>query len=258
MRIYQDAYIKCTKDAAVTILNRAFHALGPKNRLVIETDESIEAINKKIEKAEDRLRKNKKDFTLLDFLDERNRQDSPYKDYVQAFIDDPDPDYCDDYRVSLSPVEKSEEEYTINIRSCVDECQGFYGPNDWQDWCERMVRLYGCRIIFKDESWDERQRHPWHESYFYHQDGNDIKKTGVELVVDTAPYWALMDRLKEETGMSRSWQLELAISDYEYLVGHLKQRIESLEEELDKENKAEAGIQEEEPDKEISDEELPF
>lgn len=253
MRAYQDIYIKCSKDALVTILNRAFLDMGSENRLaveVVEADDSIEVINQKIEKAKDYLA-----FTLLDFLDDRNRMDSPYKDRVQSFIENPDPNDEVVYCVSLHGVKESDAEYTLHIGSSDDDdYQASYDYDDWQDWCERMVRLYGCRVVFYEETVDG-----WHTERFFDPDGSEVKQTkGGELEIDSFQYWERLNRLKEETGMSLSSQLELAIHDYESLGDHLKWEIRQLEIKLENAKKAESGIQEDEPHKEISDEELPF
>ena len=241
MRAYQDVYIKCTKDTIVTILNRAFHDLGQKNGLVVEADDGIEVINQKLDKARDYWA-----VTLLDFLDDRNRMDSPDKDKVQSFIDNPDA--CGEgYDVHLYDVKESGAEFTLHVGySDDDDCQQTY---DWQDWCKRMVRIYGCRILFYEETVDGG-----HEEYFYDLDGSEVRETRGELEIDSSQYWELLDRLKEETGMSLSDQLQLAISDYKSLSKRLDWEIRQLEIKLENAEKAKAD----EPNKEISDEELPF
>lgn len=253
MRAYQDIYIKCSKDALVTILNRAFLDMGSENRLaveVVEADDSIEVINQKIEKAKDDLA-----FTLLDFLDDRNRMDSPYKDRVQSFIENPDPNGEVDYCVSLFDVKELDAEYTFHIGSSDDDdYQESYDYYDWQDWCERMVRLYGCRVVFYEETVDG-----WHQERFFDPEGSEVKQTkGGELEIDSFQYWERLNMLKEETGMSLSKQLELAIHDYESLGNHLQWEIRKLKTKLVNAEKAEAGKNEDEPNKEISGEELPF
>lgn len=101
-------------------------------------------------------------------------------------------------------------------------------------------------------------------SSFFDPDGGDVRKTNVDTpAIDTNLYWELMDRLKEETGMSRSEQLQFAISDYETLAIVVKRQIDYLKKELDKEYKKESGIQEDDTDNnvqgnEIADEDLPF
>lgn len=259
MRFSQSAYVRCTKDIAATILNRVFHVLGSKHTIVIETDDSIEAINKKIQKAEKSLEKENKCFTLLAFLDETDRMNSPYKDNVQSFLVNPVPD--ENFRVNLY-VKESDAGHTIVVgMSSDDDFEHCYNREDWQDWCERMVRLYGCVIVFMEDSYEGG---PWHLSSFFDPDGGDVRKTNVDTpAIDTNLYWELMDRLKEETGMSRSEQLQFAISDYETLAIVVKRQIDYLKKELDKEYKKESGIQEDDTDNnvqgnEIADEDLPF
>jgi hypothetical protein len=255
MRIYQQAYIKCSKDTVVTILNRAFRALGSRNRLFIEADDCIEAINHTIGMARGMC------FTLLDFLDDKNRMDSPYKDVVQTFIDNLDIDnpYPDEtnYHVSIADLKELDSEYTLKVfLSTDDDYVNSYRDEDWQDWCERMVRLYGCRIVYHEEG--NPAEGFWHSSCFYDPDGGEVKKTGVELAIDTTQYWELMDRLKEDIGMDLEAKLEFAKDDYENLALVLRDQIAALEQELNRVRKAKSGIQEDEPSKEINDEDLPF
>ena len=251
MRLHINAYVRCKKEMVVTILNRACFNAGLKNDPVFVIDDSLETINKKIEGLWD-----EGPITLLDFLDDKNRKDF-LEHLEQSLVFGPPSedqfleDVQEGFRVFLAGVMEINSEYTIEVRQAVEDGDEW----NWQDWCERMVRLYGCRVVYKEETYEGG---PWHSSCFYDPDGEDVKQTQVDTpIIDFTRYWELMDRLKEETEMSRCTQLELAISDHELLASQLKRNIDALKNDLYKEYKKE-GYTEDEPDKEISDEDLPF
>ena len=210
--------------------------MGSENGLaveVVEADDSIEVINQKIEKAKDDLA-----FTLLDFLDDRNRMDSPYKDRVQSFIENPDPNGEVDYCVSLFDVKELDAEYTFHIGSSDDDdYQESYDYYDWQDWCERMVRLYGCRITTTEERVPDDGK-PVQYSCFYELDPlGVVNQTVIDLHNDLGRYWYLMDRLAAETGMTRCEQMRFAISDFESLAETLHEEIERMKKALETEKR---------------------
>ena len=144
------------KEAIVKVLNQAFRLFG-RDKIVVEADAGLEEINRKIVEAHTRmdgdpdLEEQSADygveFTLLDFLDDYNRMHSPCKDYVLSYIDEEEPDGTEDYGVGLLDVTKEGQDYILKIRSLVNECQDTYWDEEWWDWCKRMVRLYGCKVI---------------------------------------------------------------------------------------------------------------
>ena len=132
------------------MLNRAFRGLKSEG-VTVGDDDTVEAINRTIQQANTILEGYHAEFTLPDFLDVQNRMNCPYEAYVLSYIDEPEPDGSANYGVDLIDVQEKDSGYSLRVASCRDEKQHGYLREDWQDWCERMVRLYGCRITTTEE-----------------------------------------------------------------------------------------------------------
>ena len=239
MRISTTAYIKGSKEAVIQMLNQVFWGLKSEG-VTVGDDDSVEAINRTIQQANTILEGYHAEFTLLSFLDDRNRMDSPYKEYVLSYIDEPEPDGSENYGVDLVDVQEKDSGYSLRIASCRDEKQHGYLREDWQDWCERMGRLYGCPITITEERDDGK---PGQYSCFYELDPLGIvNQTVIDLRKDLSRYWYLMDRLAADTGMTRSKQMRLAISDFKSLTETLRGEIERMKKALEKGNEAEGDV----------------
>lgn len=223
------------------MLNQVFWGLKSEGVTVGDGD-SVEAINRMIQQANTILEGYHAEFTLLSFLDDRNRMDSPYKEYVLSYIDEPEPDGSENYGVDLIDVQEKGSGYSLRISSCRDEKLHGYLREDWQDWCERMVRLYGCRITTTEERMPDDGK-PVQYSCFYELDPlGVVNQTVIGLRNDLSRYWYLMDRLAADTGMTRSKQMRLAISDFESLAETLRGEIERMKKALEKGNEAEGDV----------------
>ena len=156
LTISTTACIAGPKEAIVKILNQAFRLFG-RDKIVVDADASLEEMNEIIQEACYRMEGNPEldeqpaeygaEFTLLDFLDDYHRMHSPDKDFVLSYIDDDEPDGSEDYSVYLNDVTKEGDEYIVKVKSVVNESQDTYWDEEWWDWCERMVRLYGCKVF---------------------------------------------------------------------------------------------------------------
>ena len=237
-RISTTAYVKGSPETIIQMLDRAFRGLKSEGVTVGDGD-PVEAINRMIQKANTILEGYHAEFTLLSFLDDRNRMDSPYKDYVLSYIDEPEPDGSANYGVDLIDVQEKDSGYSLRVASCREEKQHGYLREDWQDWCERMVRLYGCRITTTEERVPDDGK-PVQYSCFYELDPlGVVNQTVIDLHNDLGRYWYLMDRLAAETGMSRTRQMELVLSDFESMAETLQGEIARLKKGLEMENGAE-------------------
>ena len=237
-RISTTAYVKGSPENIIQMLDRAFRGLKSEGVTVGDGD-SVESINRMILKANTILEGYHAEFTLLSFLDDRNRMDSPYKDYVLSYIDEPEPDGSENYGVDLVDVQEKDSGYSLRIGFDKDADQGGYLREDWQDWCERMVRLYGCRITTIEERHVDTpdDGKPVQYSCFYELDPlGVVNQTVIDLHNDLGRYWYLMDRLAAETGMSRTRQMELVLSDFESMAETLQGEIARLKKALEKEN----------------------
>ena len=237
-RISTTAYVKGSPENIIQMLDRAFRGLKSEGVTVGDGD-SVESINRMIQKANTILEGYHAEFTLLSFLDDRNRMDSPYKEYVLSYIDEPEPDGSEDYGVDLIDVQEKDSGYSLRVVSSRDEEQHGYLREDWQDWCERMVRLYGCRITTIEERVPDDGK-PVLFTCFYELDPlGVVNQTVIDLHNDLGRYWYLMDRLVAETGMSRTRQMELVLSDFESMAETLQGEIARLKKGLEMENGAE-------------------
>lgn len=187
------AYIVGTREAAVRILDQAFHLFGS-DRIIVNADATLEQMNSMIQEANYRLDGDPEldkqpaeygaEFTLLDFLDVPSKINSLCELAVLSYIDEENPDGTEDYSVYLNDVTKEADEYIVKVKSSVNECQDTYCDEEWWDWCERMVRLYGCKIILhQDSSVYESDIHD-EQTRLFQMDGDSVKQT----MLDTFPY----------------------------------------------------------------------
>lgn len=136
-----------TKEAIVRILNRAFRVLGPDHERVSE-DDSLVTINRIIVAAKEEMASYPTSFTLMDYLDDQSRMDSPFKDYVLSYIDE-EPDGSENYDANPVEVTANGDEYTLKIVSSVREGQRTYYPEDWHYWCAMLSISDSVLIKFK-------------------------------------------------------------------------------------------------------------
>ena len=134
-----------TKEAIVRILNRAFRMVAS-GRFRIADDDGLETINDKIGAANAHMAGFQTGFTLMDFLDDESRMDSPFKDYILSYIDEEEPDGSENYDANPVDVSAEGDEYTLKIVSCVREGQRTYYPEDWHYWCA-MISISDARLI---------------------------------------------------------------------------------------------------------------
>ena len=187
------ACIAGPKEAIVKILNQAFRLFG-RDKITVDAGADLEEMNRKIQEARYRLEGDPDqeeqpagygaEFTLMDFLDDYNRMHSPCKEFVFSYIDDDEPDGTEDYGVGLVDVTKKSDEYILKILSQVNECQDTYWDEEWWDWCERMVRLYGCKVILNKEEELYGSDIDNKETRMFKADGNAVKQT----TLDVFPY----------------------------------------------------------------------
>ena len=175
--IVNTAYILGPKEVIVDVLNRALSIFGSKNRIVVDADDDLKAMEQKVFESHDLLRLHGSDMTLMDFLDTKNRMESPCQMIVFSYIDEPDPDGSEDYSVVMHAPEKIGEEYMLDIYSSSYETQYGYLDEDWQDWCERMVRLYGCRVIW--HRCHEGGNADSSDAWTFESDGASVKQTPI-------------------------------------------------------------------------------
>ena len=183
------ACIAGPKEAAVKVLNRTFRLFG-RDRIVIDADASLEEMNGKIQEARYRMEGDPDleeqpaeygaKFTILDFLDDYNRMHSPCKDYVLSYIDDDEPDGTEDYGVGLIDVTEDGDEYVVKIKSVVREGQDTYWDEEWWDWCERMVRIYGCKVFLHKVSEVYGSDIHEEETRLFEPVGDSVKQTALD------------------------------------------------------------------------------
>ena len=85
-----------TRESIIRILNQAFRMCSNKEFRIADGD-SLEAINRKIDAANKYMAGSQTGFTLMDYLDDRARMDSPFKERVLWYIDVEDPDGSENY-----------------------------------------------------------------------------------------------------------------------------------------------------------------
>ena len=191
--IFTTACIAGPKEAIVKILNQAFRLFG-RDKIVVNADASLEEMHEKIQEAnycmegdpdlEEQPEEYGAEFTLLDFLDDYNRMHSLCEDYVLSYIDDAEPDGSEDYGVGLIDVSEDGEDYVVKIKSVVNESQDTYWDEEWWDWCERMVRLYECKVFLHKVSEVYESDIHEEETRLFEPVGDSVKQTAL----DSFPY----------------------------------------------------------------------
>lgn len=139
-----------TREAIIGILNRAFRVCS--GEFKIADDDSIEAINGKINAANEHMAGYRTAFTLMDYLDLQSRMNSPFKDFVLSYIDEENPDGSENYDANPVEVSADGDECTLRIVSRVREGQRTYYPEDWNYWCGMISVSDGCLISFRKDS----------------------------------------------------------------------------------------------------------
>ena len=140
-----------TREAIVRILNRAFRMCSS-GEYMIADDDGLETINGKIGAANEHMSGFRTGFTLMDYLDDQSRMDSPFKDYVLSYIDEEEPDVSENYDANPVDVTVKGGEYTLKIVSCAGEGQRTYCPEDWHYWCAMISISDDCLISFKKDN----------------------------------------------------------------------------------------------------------
>ena len=139
-----------SREAIIRILNRAFRVCS--GGFKIADDDSIETINGKIGAANEHMSRYRTGFTLMNYLDDQSRMDSPFKDYVLSYIDEVEPDGSENYDANPVEVSADGDGYTLKIVTRVREGQRTYYPEDWHYWCAMLSISDGCLISFKKDS----------------------------------------------------------------------------------------------------------
>lgn len=85
-----------SREAVIRVLNRALRMVAS-GKYMIADEDSINTINGKIVAANGHMAGFPTGFTLMDYLDDEGRMDSPFKDYVLSYIDEEDPDESENY-----------------------------------------------------------------------------------------------------------------------------------------------------------------
>lgn len=133
------------REAVIRVLNRALRMVAY-GKYMIADDDSLDAINGKICAANEHMAGFKTGFTLMDYLDDASRMNSPFKDFVLSYIDEEEPDGSENYDANPVDVSMEGEEYILRIRSIVLEGQRTYLPEDWNYWYGMISVSDGCLI----------------------------------------------------------------------------------------------------------------
>ena len=195
LTISTTACIVGPRETIIKVLNQAFHLFG-RDKFVVGPDADVEEMNRKIDEVisrmdgdpdlEEQPAEYGAEFTLLDFLDVPSKINSLCELAVLSYIDEEHPDGTEDYSVYLNDVTKEADEYIVKVKSSVNECQDTYCDEEWWDWCERMIRLYGCKIfLHREEDVYESDIHD-EATRLFQMDGDSVKQT----ILDTFPYAA--------------------------------------------------------------------
>ena len=195
LTISTTACIVGPRETIIKVLNQAFHLFG-REKIVVGPDADLEEMNRKIDEVMSRMDGDPDleeqpaeygaEFTLLDFLDVPSKINSLCELSVLSYIDEEHPDGTEDFSVYLNDVTKEADEYIVKVKSSVNECQDTYYDEEWWDWCERMIRLYGCKIILhREEDVYESDIHD-EATRLFQMDGDSVKQT----ILDTFPYAA--------------------------------------------------------------------
>ena len=142
------ALLAGTREAIIRILNRAFRVCSSVDVKIADND-SLQTINGKIRAANEDMAGYMTGFTLMDYLDDQGRMNSPFKDFVLSYIDEEEPDDSENYDANPVEVTADGDEYTLKIVSCVREGQRTYYPEDWHFWCAMISVSDACLISIK-------------------------------------------------------------------------------------------------------------
>lgn len=140
-----------TREAIIRILNRAFRVCSS-GEYKIADDDSIETINAQIRAANEHMEGYQTGFTLMDYLDDQSRMNSPFKDYVLSYIDEEEPDGSENYDANPVEVTAEGDEFTLIIVSSAREGQRTYYPEDWHYWCAMISISDACLIKFNKDA----------------------------------------------------------------------------------------------------------
>ena len=77
---------------------------------------------------------------------------SPFKDIILSYIDEPEPDGSENYDANPTRVSSEGDKYTLKIVSRVREGQRTYYPEDWHYWCAMVSITDDCLISIKKDS----------------------------------------------------------------------------------------------------------
>lgn len=142
------ALLAGTRESIIRILNRVF-CMCSSEEFKIADDDSLETINGKICAANEHISRCLSGFTLMDYLDDQSKINSPFEYIVLSYIDEEEPDGSQNYDVNPVEVTADGDEYTLKIVSCVREGQQTYDPEDWHYWCAMISVSDGVLISFK-------------------------------------------------------------------------------------------------------------
>ena len=140
-----------TREAIIRVLNRAFRMCSS-GEFMIAGDDDLETINGKIGAANEHMAGFPTGFTLMDYLDDQSRMDSPFKDYILSYIDEEEPDGSENYDAKPVEVTADGDEYTLKIVSTVREGQRTYDSEDWHYWCAMISISDACLISIKKDN----------------------------------------------------------------------------------------------------------
>lgn len=258
VKIMTDVYISGQKEKIVEVLNNALSSVGMKP---IAGKKEISALNRKWHKGQALF------FTLLDFMDQATREESPFKEMVPPDWDEDNEDHLYDYELVLSEIVDSGSDYQFSLHESVVEYQESYSFADYCKWCERMTRDYGFRIVLHEVELDSdfSRSGAWsfatsHDSRIFERVDGQVKETGIWPESDLGKYLDAMDKLAKEVGMDECEKMEFIIDDYRTMARKFEReanlwekKLSDLEEELygRKESKEQPG---EEPKDESKDE----
>ena len=169
------------------------------------------------------------EFTIMDFLDDRGRMVSPFKDWVLSYLDEV-PDGSEDYDAHIVGVTDCSRYCTLRIDSHVKESQHSYTDMDWYYWCARMSGWHGVRVILNREF--SAAVLEYHETRIFEYNGEQERQTEIGPEADLTGYVESLEKVSGTLGLDQKRRLEFIIPDCEALRGSLQQKINELKEEL--------------------------
>lgn len=238
-----EVYITGTKEIIIRALNNVFSKIKPD---FFATDDSLSDINKKINDM-----RGPAVFDLLDFLDKKNVEACPFKEKLSKnWADCDDGGRFEDYEINIGEAKAAGNQITISAGCHYNsEYQESYSWEDWTDWCMRMARLYGTRVVLHQEafnSWCDRNFNVdcVYDGYcakIYEPVDDDVR------VVEPWPYthWNedYLDELGEILQLEPSQKIEHMLCDYSRIKNELEGKIKKLRHELEKLNQGEELVE---------------